>query len=195
MRRIALILLTIPFLTATGGASAAGLFEDTEARKAIIDLRQKVQQLEAKSGASSTEMTLKNDQLSQKIDQLPNAQSLLELAGQNDELRDQMARLLGRHEELTRALEILRERVNGMEARLSKLEPTNVTLDGETFAVSQMRRLRTIKPCRHCVPATFQRLIVTCASLTTSFRNPVIGQLSCSGLVMLHMRRDATRTR
>ena len=136
MRRIALILLTIPFLAATGGASAAGLFEDTEARKAIIDLRQKVQQLEAKSGASSTEMTLKNDQLSQKIDQLPNAQSLLELAGQNDELRDQMARLLGRHEELTRALEILRERVNGMEARLSKLEPTNVTLDGETFAVS-----------------------------------------------------------
>ena len=142
-----MILLIFSFLATASSVQAAGLFEDTEARKAIIELRQKVQQIErqierqaqelegriSQSGEISTQATT---EISKKIEQLPNAKSLLELANQNDQLRDQLARLLGRLEELTRENELLRERMEAIDKRVVKLEPTTVTLDGETFTVA-----------------------------------------------------------
>ena len=121
MRLNNLILLIFSVLATASSVQAAGLFEDTEARKAIIELRQKVQQMErqmerqaqelegriSQSGEISTQVTT---EISKKIEQLPNAQGLLELANQNDQLRDQLARLLGRLEELTRENELLRGR-------------------------------------------------------------------------------------
>jgi tol-pal system protein YbgF len=147
MRLKTLILLIFSFFAMASSVQAAGLFEDTEARKAIIELRQKVQQIErqierqaqelegriSQSGEISTQATT---EISKKIEQLPNAQSLLELANQNDQLRDQLARLLGRLEELTRENELLRERMEAIDKRVVKLEPTTVTLDGETFTVA-----------------------------------------------------------
>ena len=143
MRLNPLILLIFSFISTVSNVQAAGLFEDTEARRAIIELRQKVQQMEqqakqlesriAQSGEVSTQATT---EISKKIEQLPNAQSLLELANQNDQLGDQLARLLGRLEELTRENDLLRERMETIDKRLVKLEPTTVTLDGETFTVA-----------------------------------------------------------
>jgi tol-pal system protein YbgF len=135
MRLNTLILLIFSFLVTATSVQAAGLFEDTEARKAIIDLRQKVQQLEGRITQSGEVSTQATTEISKKIDLLPNAQSLLELSNQNDQLRDQLARLLGRLEELTRETELLRERMQAIDKRVVKLEPTTVTLDGETFTV------------------------------------------------------------
>ncbi len=157
MRFTSLISFVFLFILPIGSPQAAGLFEDTEARKAIIELRQRVQQIErqaqqierqaqqfekqaqqlegriSQSGEVSIQAT---SEISKKIEQLPNAQSLLELANQNDQLRDQLARLLGRLEELTRENELLRGRLEAIDKRLVKLEPTTVTLDGDTFTVT-----------------------------------------------------------
>ena len=89
-------------------AQSAGLFEDTEARKAIIDLRQKVQKLE-QAGVRTDE----------SLSQVPTTQALLELSRQNNELQDQISRLLGRNEELTRDISIMNDRLKALDALAS----------------------------------------------------------------------------
>ena len=135
--RLVIISALISF---SGMAQSAGLFEDTEARKAIIDLRQKVQKLE-QAGVRTDE----------SLSQVPTTQALLELSRQNNELQDQISRLLGRNEELTRDISIMNDRLKALdalasiEARLAKLEPIKVTVDGEIIEVSENERQCTTK--------------------------------------------------
>ncbi|HEY4073339.1 MAG TPA: tol-pal system protein YbgF [Herbaspirillum sp.] len=104
-------------------AAHAGLFDDAEARKAIQDIHT---QLDA----------LRHD-LGDKADK----SSALTLADQNDQLRQEIARLRGQIEVLTNQLSDTQQRQKDfyvdLDARMRKLEPQQVNLDGKTFNVDQ----------------------------------------------------------
>lgn len=117
----------------------AGLFEDDEARKAIIELRSKVQ-------ANEDAAKQRADQLNAVIqEQLqPLRRSLLDLNGQIDALRSEIAKLRGANEQLARDLadtqRKLTDQSQSVEARLKPLEPQKVSLDGREFQVSPDER-------------------------------------------------------
>ena len=115
-------------LLACGTSAHAGLFDDDEARHAIIDLRTRISQLE---DSSKTQ----NAQTAQQLQQLQNA--LLDLTNQNEQLRQQMAQLRGANEQLAKDLSDVQRNqkniVQGVDDRLKKVEPQQVSLDGKTF--------------------------------------------------------------
>jgi tol-pal system protein YbgF len=94
------------------GAQAA-LFEDDEARRAILDLRERVE----RQGEE-----IKNFQ-----------RSLLEQQNQFEALREETARLRGEKEELTQELRRQQEVSQGVDDRLKKFEPSKVKVDGVEF--------------------------------------------------------------
>jgi tol-pal system protein YbgF len=94
------------------GANAA-LFEDSEARRAILDLRERVER---------------------QGEEIQNFQrSLLEQQNQFEALRTETARLRGEKEELTQELRRAKEQSQGVDERLKKFEPSTVKVDGVEF--------------------------------------------------------------
>lgn len=108
----------------------AALFEDDEARRAILDLRQRIEQL---SGTGSAQ----NKSQSEEIFKLRSA--LLDLQTQIDGLKADQARLRGANEQLLRELSEQQQRQKdvqlGLEDRLRKFEPVKVNLDGVDIVV------------------------------------------------------------
>ena len=106
----------------------AGLFDDDEARRAILDLRQKV---EATSQAQKMQGTQTADQLNQLKG------SLLDLNNQLEAMRAEMARMRGQQEQLARDVAELQRKTKdaqtGIDERIRKLEPLSVTLDDKQF--------------------------------------------------------------
>jgi tol-pal system protein YbgF len=99
----------------------AGLFDDVEARKAILDLRARVEAL--------------NNRLEGKADKSTN----LDLAGQNDQLRLEVAKLRGQIEVLANEVANLQRRQKDfyadLDSRLRKVEPQLATVDGRQVEV------------------------------------------------------------
>jgi len=120
-------------------AAQAGLFDDDEARKAILDLRQKQEQSEARVKAAQVESTA---QLMEQINQLK--RSLLDLNNQLEMLRTEMARMRGQDEQLTRDVvelqRVQKDIQQGVEDRIRKLEPQKVTVDGKEILVDPDER-------------------------------------------------------
>lgn len=114
------------------GPAHAGLFDDDEARKAILDLRQKLEQSNEAQRAQQAEL---NKQMADQLDQLK--RSLLELNGQIEGLRGEVARLRGQDEQLVRDVTELQRRQKdvaaGVDERIRKLEPVKVVLDEKEF--------------------------------------------------------------
>jgi tol-pal system protein YbgF len=112
-------------------AAQAGLFDDDEARKAILDIRARLDQSEARGKASQAD----NAQLTEQINQLK--RSLLDLNNQLELMRSDMAKLRGQGEQLTRdVVELQRQQKDaqqGVEDRIRKLEPQKVSVDGKEF--------------------------------------------------------------
>ncbi len=124
MRRILAGLFCALLLTSV----QAGLFDDEEARKAILDLRQRVEAVRslAEQGASRAS----EDMASMR-------RSLLELQNQIEMLRSEVANLRGANEQLTRDMADIQRRqkdiTQGVEDRLRQFEPINVAVDGREF--------------------------------------------------------------
>ena len=106
----------------------AGLFEDDEARKAIIDLRQKVDATQQRNAEESRKAADENAQL---------RRSILDLSNQIDALRNEVARMRGQDEQLAREVSEIQRRQKdisqGVDDRLRKFEPGKVTVDGREF--------------------------------------------------------------
>ena len=96
----------------SSGANAA-LFEDTEARRAILDLRERV------------------ERQGEEIQQFQ--RSLLEQQNQFEALREETARLRGEKEELSQELRRQQELSQGVDNRLKKFEPSQVKVDDVEF--------------------------------------------------------------
>ena len=113
----------------------AALFEDDEARRAILDLRQKVDVSQQRSTEEIRRISEDNAQL---------RRSLLDLSSQIEMLRSEMASLRGQNEQLTRSVvEVQRTQKDlsqGVEERLRKVEPGKVSVDGREFAAEPAER-------------------------------------------------------
>jgi tol-pal system protein YbgF len=109
------------------------LFEDDEARRAIIELRAKITALED----ARTQLQQQNQQLAESID--PLKRSVLDLNNQIEALRGEVARLRGVNEQLAHDLADTQRKVvdqtDSLNSRLKPLEPQTVSLDGKQFQV------------------------------------------------------------
>jgi len=123
-------------LLASGGARA-GLFDDEEARKAILDLRQRIALSDEQSKQRSAEQAAATAQLSEQLTAL--RRSLLDLNNQLEAMRGDIAKLRGSDEQLVRDVtELQRQQKDAsqtLDDRLRKIEPVKVTLDGKDFVV------------------------------------------------------------
>ena len=135
----------------------AGLFDDDEARKAILELRQQVTQLNASINATVTaNINAMQQRTADEIAQL--RKSLFEFQNQIDRQKTEIAQLRGDNELLARnvaetqirikdmlqateqkiqsadqKLKAAEQRTQETEQKLSKLEPVQVVLDGRNF--------------------------------------------------------------
>lgn len=128
LQRVFAVLVLSVSLVPTGHAA---LFEDGEARRAIIEMRQRVDGLQ-QSGQRSAEELRK---LSEENSQL--RRSLLDLQNQIETLRVDQAKLRGQNEQLLKDAADLQRRqkdiAQGVDERLRQFEPVNVKLDGQEF--------------------------------------------------------------
>lgn len=103
----------------------AALFDDDEARKAILELRSKVDALAR--------------DLTERLDAKADKTSTLSLINQHDQTMQEIARLRGQIEVLGNELANTQKRqkdfYTDLDARLRKLEPRQVTIDGQEAAV------------------------------------------------------------
>lgn len=113
----------------------ADLFEDEGARKAIIDLRQRVESV----SLASTQASAKTNE-----DVLGVRRGLLDLQNQIEALRSEMAKLRGQNEQLVRDLSEAqlqqKTMAQAVDDRLRPLEPTKVTVDGREFTISPLEK-------------------------------------------------------
>jgi tol-pal system protein YbgF len=116
----------------------AGLFDDEEARKAILELRNRATQAEARAA----ELTSANAQLSEQVQSL--RRSLLELNNQIEGMRSELAKQRGTDEQLVRDVTELQKRqkdiTQGIDDRIRKIEPQKVVVDGAEFVVEPDER-------------------------------------------------------
>ncbi len=131
LRGLSVALLTCNFLA----FAHAGLFDDDEARKAILELRQKFESSEKKQAEANQ----------RQVDETARLQrSLLDLLNAIESLKADMARQTGQMEQLTRTLseqqrevaELQRQQKDStqvVDERLRKFEPIKVAVDGKEF--------------------------------------------------------------
>jgi tol-pal system protein YbgF len=114
-------------LLASGGAQAA-LFEDDDARRAILELRQKVEAQRVDLQRQLEDARGENAQL---------RRSILELQSQIEALRQEVARQTGANEQLSKDVAELQRRQKdlaaGVDERMRRFEPAKVTVDGKEF--------------------------------------------------------------
>lgn len=123
-------------------ASHAALFEDDEARKAILDLRQRVEAVrtEAEQARQAASQAVAQESASLSKGQL-------DLHSQIESLRGEISGLRGANEQLSKALSDLQLQLRSdaqtrqtMEQRLGQLEPSKVTVDGVEFMAEPAER-------------------------------------------------------
>jgi tol-pal system protein YbgF len=115
--------------------ASAGLFEDEDARKAILELRQRVDAVRLES----TQIEARTSEDSALL-----RRSLLDLQNQIESMRTEMAKLRGVNEQLTRDVADVQRRqkdiAQGVDERLRQFEPIKVTLDGREFMAEPLEK-------------------------------------------------------
>lgn len=118
-------------LAASLSSAHAAIFEDGEARRAILEMRQRVDGLQLSQQRSAEEVR----KLGEENAQL--RRSLLDLQTQIETLRAEQAKLNGQNEQLLRDVGELQRRqkdiAQGVDERLRQFEPIKVTVDGREF--------------------------------------------------------------
>ena len=116
-------------------SAQAALFDDDEARRAILDLRQKVDASQQRSAEDIRRATEDNSQL---------RRSVLDLSNQIEGLRNELASMRGQNEQLSRSVADIqrtqKDLKQGVEDRLQKIEPSKVSVDGKEFVAEQAEK-------------------------------------------------------
>jgi len=122
--KLALFSLTL----GTAFSAQAALFEDDEARRAILDLRQKLE---------ATQQTGKVQVQAQAEEIAVLRRALLDLQNQIDALKADQSKMRGANEQLIKELSELqikqKDVLQSVDTRISKFEPIKVVLDGLEF--------------------------------------------------------------
>ena len=121
-------------------SAQAGLFDDEEARKAILDLRNRLTTIEDAAKSRASELAAANEQNAQLTEQLAALRrSLLDLNNQLEALRGETAKLRGSDEQVLREIADMQRRQKDVgqtfDERIRKMEPVKVALDGKEFMV------------------------------------------------------------
>jgi tol-pal system protein YbgF len=123
--------ITLLFVLCFFSVARAGLFDDDEARRAIIDVRKKIE--------------IQTEEIKKNLDDIKKFQSnLIEQQNLFENLRNEIQRLRGEKEELTQELrkqqsssqalsQGIDERLKNVDERLKKFEPVKVKLDNQEF--------------------------------------------------------------
>jgi len=131
-----------PVLLAVAVAMAAParaqLFSDDEARRAILDLRSRVEQLQR-------ELIRRVDELQARIERIElTTRGQLDLQNQIQAMRQEIAMLRGQIEvqtnELAQTQRRQRDLVSEIDTRLKRFEPVSVTIDGKPHTVDVSER-------------------------------------------------------
>lgn len=124
---LAVLLVGVPL-------QAHALFEDADARREIIKLRKQIEEV---SGKIDSRAPL----LEQKADK----KSLIDLIGEIDKLRSEIAALRGQLEvlsnELTNTQKRQKDFYNDLDQRLRKLEPQRLSIDGRDVEVDKTEQV------------------------------------------------------
>jgi tol-pal system protein YbgF len=137
--RLPLPTLAVLALLLSVTTPSQALFGDEEARKAIVDLREQVAQMQKDDNA-------KIDALTQRIDRIDNLlqaiqRGQLEAGGQFDQMHQDLAKLRGMIEQITNDVATLqkhnRDLYSDLDARIKKLEPTSVTVEGKSVQIDR----------------------------------------------------------
>jgi tol-pal system protein YbgF len=128
----------IALLASLPGLAQAQLFSDSEARRALLDLRSRVEQLQR-------DQTRRLDELQGRVDRLEQtSQGQLELQNQIQTLRQELASLRGQIEvqtnELSQTQRRQRDLATDLDSRIKRFEPVAVTIDGKAFNVDVAER-------------------------------------------------------
>jgi len=139
-----------------GTPARAGLFDDEEARKAIIDLRARLAAVDEAAKARDAELQAAQQQAQARqsaqaaqaaqqvaaMEELLQAlkRGILDLNGQIEGLKGELARMRGSHEQLTRDVAEVQKRQRDLaqaaDDRIARLEPVKVNLDGQEFTAA-----------------------------------------------------------
>ncbi len=129
--------LVLASLTVAAGAVHAGLFDDEEARKGVLELRTRVVANEEAARQRAADLEKANAQLTEQLAAL--RRSLLDLNNQLEAMRGELAKLRGSDEQLLRDVAEVQRRQkdigSAIDDRLRKLEPTKVSIDGREALV------------------------------------------------------------
>jgi tol-pal system protein YbgF len=105
--------------------ASAGLLDDDEARRAILDLRAKVEAL--------------SNELKARLDTKADKASTLDILNQHEQTMQEIARLRGQVEVLSNQIATAQKNQKDLyadlDARIKKLEPRQETIDGQTAEV------------------------------------------------------------
>jgi tol-pal system protein YbgF len=126
------LLVACAAVAALGQAPAqASIFADDDARKAIVELRQRLTQMDVRSQSQAEEL--------QSL-----RKALLDLNSQLEQLRAELASSRGAQEQLTREISELqrkqRDLLAATDERVRRLEPLKVTVDGREITVEPQER-------------------------------------------------------
>jgi tol-pal system protein YbgF len=125
-------------LAAAVPAARAQLFSDDEARRAILDVRSRVEQFQRDANRRLDELNARVERLEQTT------RGQLELQNQIQALRQEIASLRGQVEvqtnELAKTQRAQRDLGSELDSRIKRFEPVAVSLDGKQVNVDQTER-------------------------------------------------------
>jgi len=114
------------------GTASAGLFDDDEARRAILDLRQKIETLRR-----DTDQKLLDESKRQAEELVSLRRGLLDLQNQWEAANGEAAKIRGQGEQLGREMNEAQrrqaEQIKRLDERLQRLEPVKVSHEGGEF--------------------------------------------------------------
>jgi TolA-binding protein len=171
------------------GWGQAALFSDDEARKAIIDLRQRVEAQKATAEAIEKRLTDENNQL---------RRSLLDLQNQIETLRAEQARMRGQGEQMSREIAETQRRqttqTQSLDERLRSMEPQKVTVGWPGIRRDVRRRCGISMPqWGYFEAVTSRRRRPRSWILPSASPRAAITRLLCSGWATRNMRRATTK--
>ena len=119
-------------------AAHAGLFDDEEARRAILDLRQRMDTLKQETPDRAELERKLTEQVQRSSDESAQLRrSILDLQNQLEATRGDVAKLRGQNEQLARDLSELQRKQKdvdqALDERLRRFEPQQVSVDGKEF--------------------------------------------------------------
>lgn len=154
-------------------SAAQAFFNDDEARKAIVDLRNRVTAIEDAGKTKTAELTAANAQLLEQVTAL--RRSLLDLNNQLETMRGDMAKLRGNDEQMMRDLAEIQSRQKDvsqtLDDRLRRVEPVKVAIDGREAVVTQEEKRAYDEAIAAIRGGDFDKAV----SLLTTFQRRFLG--------------------